>query len=191
MPIATSDKTVQTVTGNVVDNADAAHPIVTALWKFLELFRGDFNPAATYAPGDVVRLTGEGGNGGRFFAAIVDQTGTSVGDPSAWQPLDGLNEMLGTAAFSAITDYATAEQGTTADNALQPSGDGSNLTGITAAQVGADAAGTAAAAIAALLADPTTLATLMTAAGITPVVDGTVSPVTSETTVSGIVTALS
>jgi len=39
---------------------------------------------------------------------------------------------LGTAATTASTDYATAAQGSTADSALQPDGDGSALTGIVA-----------------------------------------------------------
>ena len=39
---------------------------------------------------------------------------------------------LGTAATTASTDYATAAQGTLADSALQPTGDGSSLTGIDA-----------------------------------------------------------
>lgn len=43
---------------------------------------------------------------------------------------------LGTAATTASTAYATAAQGATADSALQPDGDGSALTGITATQVG-------------------------------------------------------
>lgn len=38
---------------------------------------------------------------------------------------------LGTAATTESTDYATAAQGATADSALQPTGDGSGLTGIT------------------------------------------------------------
>lgn len=43
---------------------------------------------------------------------------------------------LGTAAATASTDYATAAQGTTANSALQPAGNGSALTGLTKAQVG-------------------------------------------------------
>lgn len=43
---------------------------------------------------------------------------------------------LGTAAATAATDYATAAQGATADSALQPTGNGGNLTGLTKTQVG-------------------------------------------------------
>ncbi len=70
-------------------------------------------------------------------------------------------------------DYATAAQGAKADSALQPSGDGSALTGITATQVGA------------------TLSAILSTAGVTPAGDGTVSPPTSVTTTSGIVTGIS
>lgn len=44
---------------------------------------------------------------------------------------------LGTAAAQNVGAFATAAQGAKADSALQPSGNGSSLTGITAAQVGA------------------------------------------------------
>jgi hypothetical protein len=44
---------------------------------------------------------------------------------------------LGTAADNAEGDFATEAQGSLADTALQPAGDGSGLTGITAGQVGA------------------------------------------------------
>jgi hypothetical protein len=47
------------------------------------------------------------------------------------------------------------------------------------------------AAIAAALANSGTLAAILTAAGITPVGDGTTNPVTSITTATGIVTAKS
>lgn len=43
---------------------------------------------------------------------------------------------LGTAAVTASTAYATAAQGTTADSALQPAGNGGSLTGLTKTQVG-------------------------------------------------------
>lgn len=43
---------------------------------------------------------------------------------------------LGSAAATASSDYATAAQGTTANSALQPSGNGGSLTGLTKAQVG-------------------------------------------------------
>lgn len=43
---------------------------------------------------------------------------------------------LGTAAATDSTAYATASQGTKADTALQPAGNGSALTGLTKAQVG-------------------------------------------------------
>ena len=44
---------------------------------------------------------------------------------------------LGTASTAPSSQFATAAQGATADAALQPSGNGSGLTGITASQVGA------------------------------------------------------
>lgn len=56
-----------------------------------------------------------------FSGAYVDLTGKPT---------------LGTAAATAITDYATAAQGATADAALQPAGNGGALTGLTKAQVG-------------------------------------------------------
>lgn len=43
---------------------------------------------------------------------------------------------LGTAAATNITDYATSAQGALASSALQPSGNGSTLTGLTSTQVG-------------------------------------------------------
>lgn len=43
---------------------------------------------------------------------------------------------LGTAAFTAASAYATAAQGTKADSALQPNGDGSGLTNLSKGQVG-------------------------------------------------------
>ena len=51
---------------------------------------------------------------------------------------------IGLGALTNAAQFATAAQGTKADSALQPTGDGSQLTGITAAKVGADSAGAAA-----------------------------------------------
>jgi hypothetical protein len=51
---------------------------------------------------------------------------------------------LGTASVQDVAAFATAAQGATADSALQPDGDGSALTGITAAQVSALPAASAA-----------------------------------------------
>lgn len=48
----------------------------------------------------------------------------------------GTGGTLGTAAYTAANAYATAAQGSTADTALQPAGNGGSLTGITATQVG-------------------------------------------------------
>lgn len=59
--------------------------------------------------------------GGSFSGAYADLTGKPT---------------LGTAAATAITDYATAAQGALADSALQPAGNGSALTGLTKGQVG-------------------------------------------------------
>lgn len=67
-----------------------------------------------------------------------------VGDMLKADNLSGLanyttarsNLGLGSAATTASTAYATAAQGTTADSALQPAGNGGSLTGLTKTQVG-------------------------------------------------------
>ncbi len=64
----------------------------------------------------------------------LDSKGTS-NFSGAYADLTG-KPTLGTAAATAIGDYATAAQGTKADSALQPAGNGGSLTGLTKAQVG-------------------------------------------------------
>jgi hypothetical protein len=65
---------------------------------------------------------------------VLDSKGTS-NFSGVYADLTG-KPTLGTAAATAITDYATAAQGTTANSALQPAGNGSALTGLTKGQVG-------------------------------------------------------
>ncbi len=63
-------------------------------------------------------------------------SGITLNDSTPWQtPLTaGVDYLqpssLGSAAYAATGDFATAAQGSTADTALQPGGDGSGLTGI-------------------------------------------------------------
>ena len=64
----------------------------------------------------------------------LDGKGTS-NFSGAYADLTG-KPILGTAAATASTDYATAAQGATANSALQPTGNGGSLTGLTKAQVG-------------------------------------------------------
>jgi len=68
--------------------------------------------------------------------AALDKTDGNVivGDGTNWVAESGATARtslgLGTAATTNSTDYATAAQGALADTALQPTGDGSGLTGI-------------------------------------------------------------
>lgn len=68
--------------------------------------------------------------------AALDKTDGNVivGDGANWVSESGATARtslgLGTAATTASTDYATAAQGALASTALQPTGDGSGLTGI-------------------------------------------------------------
>lgn len=60
---------------------------------------------------------------------------------SDWNSVSGVSQILnkpslGTAASQNSTAFATAAQGAAADSALQPSGNGSSLTGLTKTQVG-------------------------------------------------------
>lgn len=59
----------------------------------------------------------------------------AVATSGAYNDLSG-KPTLGTAAAQNTSAFATAAQGTTADSALQPAGNGSSLTGLTKAQVG-------------------------------------------------------
>ncbi len=65
----------------------------------------------------------------------ADAALATVATTGAYADLSG-KPVLGTAAATAATDYATAAQGATADTALQPAGNGSALTGLTKTQVG-------------------------------------------------------
>lgn len=60
---------------------------------------------------------------------------STVATTGAYADLSG-KPVLGTAAATNATDYATAAQGATADSALQPTGNGGALTGLTKGQVG-------------------------------------------------------
>lgn len=70
-----------------------------------------------------------------FSGAYADLTGKPTLFDGIYASLTG-KPVLGTAAATAATDYATAAQGTLAGTALQPAGNGSALTGLTKAQVG-------------------------------------------------------
>jgi hypothetical protein len=110
---------------------------------------------------------GVGGDGGSVKTSNgggnIDTTGTG-------------SIQLGTfGTRTTLTGTATADRAITLPDAA----------GVVALQSYVDAA------IAAILANPTTLASLMAAAGITPTADGTTTPVNSETTKLGIVTSLS
>ena len=59
----------------------------------------------------------------------------TVAETGVYADLTG-KPTLGSAAATASTDYATAAQGTKADSALQPAGNGSQLTSMTKSQVG-------------------------------------------------------
>lgn len=69
----------------------------------------------------------------------LDTIGTAMGwgeqAAVAWADVTG-KPAFGTAALTAATDYATAAQGVIAGTALQPAGNGSQLTGLTKTQVG-------------------------------------------------------
>lgn len=70
------------------------------------------------------------------LADVCAQQGwSSSGGTPAWSDITG-KPAFGTASTTAATDYATAAQGTKADTALQPAGNGSALTGLTKTQVG-------------------------------------------------------
>lgn len=80
-----------------------------------------------------------GGIGGTLSSqtdlqAALDAKGTS-NFSGAYADLTS-KPTLGSAAATASTDYATAAQGTTANSALQPAGNGGSLTGLTKTQVG-------------------------------------------------------
>lgn len=70
-----------------------------------------------------------------FDGAYSSLTGKPTLFDGVYSSLSG-KPTLGTAAATAITDYATSAQGTKADSALQPAGNGSALTGLTKSQVG-------------------------------------------------------
>ena len=97
---------------------------------------GDVFAIADLAEGEFFKVSGN---------QIITQAIAGGGDMLKSENLSGLanvtvartNLGLGTAAITAASAYATAAQGTTADSALQPTGNGSALTGITAAMVGA------------------------------------------------------
>lgn len=72
---------------------------------------------------------------GAVINAKSSITLAAVAVSGAYTDLTG-RPTLGTAAETATTDYATAAQGATANSALQPSGNGSALTGLTKTQVG-------------------------------------------------------
>lgn len=66
---------------------------------------------------------------------IFNGTWVTPASAAAWDAITG-KPSFGTAATTAATDYATAAQGATANSALQPTGNGGSLTGLTKAQVG-------------------------------------------------------
>lgn len=70
-----------------------------------------------------------------FTGAYADLTGKPTLFDGAYASLSG-KPTLGTAAATDATAYATAAQGSTANSALQPAGNGGSLTGLTKAQVG-------------------------------------------------------
>ena len=98
---------------------------------------GVYEPAGV-SSGDITDSTATGRAVLTSADSAAARTAIGAGTSSfsgVYSDLSG-KPVLGTAAATAATDYATAAQGTKADSALQPAGNGSALTGLTKTQVG-------------------------------------------------------
>ena len=156
---------------------------MTLLCKITGFSFSAFNQVATFT---VALLTESPGvfSPGRYqilFTPLISQLApldspALAGSPTAPTQTRGDNSV--NIATTNYVDRAVADASANYDAA------GAATAAQTAAQAYTDAA------IAAVLSNPTALAALMSAAGVTPVDDGTVTPVSSVTTKAGILTAL-